>query len=437
MLFDNPTIVAGFSPPRIGAALALCLFVAPFAAAQTRQFSGRHVTIHTDLPASAALDQLPAAFDAAVPQWCEFFGVDPDRLADWHVTAYLMTSRDAFKQRGLLPDHLPDFAHGYQYGNSVWVVDQPSDYYTRHLLLHEGVHALMFQLFGGAGPAWYMEGMAELLATHRWSDGEIALPVIPESREAFPFWGRLKVIQSARDKGQALPIDAVMRYSHKAHRQVEPYAWSWGALTLLNMYPEYRTAAIAATDRAGQPPLQFTRNFYSELKDQWPQLQLRWRMLVDGLDYGFDPLRNRIDLTNFPATAEASTATKQLEIAADRGWQSSGIRVAAGQSIRITAEGRYTLGDDPRPWECEPQGVTIEYHRGHPLGMLLAAVAPTSDADATRMTNPQIVGVGREGTFVAEFDGMLLLRIGDDPAALADNRGSASVTVSVAVAERP
>lgn len=438
MLFDNHIIVAGFSLPRIGAGLAVCLFLTSLAAAQTRQIEGRHVTIHTDLPTTEALEQLPVAFDAAVPQWCHYFGVDVQELASWHVTAYLMTSLDAFQQRGLLPDHLPDFAHGYQYGDSVWVVNQPSDYYTRHLLLHEGVHAMMAKVFGGAGPAWFMEGTAELLATHRWQAGQIQQAIIPESREAFPFWGRLKVIQTARDKGQALPIDAVLRYSQKAHRQVEPYAWSWAALILLDMYPEYRRATIAAAEGGRDSSLQFTRNFHSQLKNDWPQLQLRWRMLIDGLDYGFDPARNRIDLPPVSGASDQSNpaaATPPLEITADRGWQSSGIRVQRGQSIQVSAQGRYTLADQPRPWVCEPQGITIQYHRGHPLGMLLAAVAPSNDVAATRMTNPQIVGVGTKKQFEAEFDGLLLLRIGDDPAALADNRGSASVQVQVMAAK--
>ena len=52
-------------------------------------------------------------------------------------------------------------------GREFWLFDQPTDYYVRHLLLHEGTHVFMVSFLGGCGPGWYMEGTAELLGTHR------------------------------------------------------------------------------------------------------------------------------------------------------------------------------------------------------------------------------------------------------------------------------
>ena len=47
-------------------------------------------------------------------------------------------------------------------GAELWLHDQPTAYYRRHLLLHEGTHVFMASFLGGCGPGWYMEGTAEL-----------------------------------------------------------------------------------------------------------------------------------------------------------------------------------------------------------------------------------------------------------------------------------
>ena len=63
------------------------------------------------------------------------------------------------------------FLHGLSTGSDLWLYDQPSAYYRRHLLLHEGTHAFMGKFLGGCGPGWYMEGTAELFGTHRMGAG--------------------------------------------------------------------------------------------------------------------------------------------------------------------------------------------------------------------------------------------------------------------------
>ena len=55
----------------------------------------------------------------------------------------------------------------FRCGAELWLRDQPTPYYRRHLLLHEGTHVFMASFLGGCGPGWYMEGIAELFGTHR------------------------------------------------------------------------------------------------------------------------------------------------------------------------------------------------------------------------------------------------------------------------------
>ena len=66
-----------------------------------------------------------------------------------------------------------------------WLYDQPTAYYRRHLMLHEGTHVFMVSFLGGCGPGWYMEGTAELFGTHRLDEqsGQLTLRIMPRSRE--------------------------------------------------------------------------------------------------------------------------------------------------------------------------------------------------------------------------------------------------------------
>ena len=101
----------------------------------------------------------------------------------------------------------------------LWLYEQPSDYYRRHLLLHEGTHGFMNTVLGGCGPLWYMEGIAEYLATHRWKDGRLTLGYMPRSRDEVPQWGRIRLIQDAVAEGRAPALKKVIEFvRHDAPR---------------------------------------------------------------------------------------------------------------------------------------------------------------------------------------------------------------------------
>jgi hypothetical protein len=121
-----------------------------------------------------------------------------------------------------------------------------------------------------------------------------------------------------------------------------------------------------------------------------------------------------------------------VAIAADRGWQSSGVQVEASRSYRITAEGRFTVAQEPRPWECEPNGVTLRYHRGLPLGVLLGCVRRDDFAEnhLSAFLKPGVIGTGR--TIRAPATGVLYFRINDSPAELADNQGTLTIRIEPA-----
>ena len=391
-----------------------------------RKLTGKHLTLYTDLPVSPAVDELPRVFDLAVPQWVNYFRIPPGQVAEWHLVGRLMKDKTRFQQAGLLPVSLPAFGHGFNYGQHLWVYDQETDYYRRHLLLHEGTHGFMQEFLGGSGPAWYSEGMAELLATHRWLAGKLELNYLPRDKKDTPGWGRIKIIKDEVAAGRGVMLPEVMRFPPTAHRQVQPYAWCWAACTFFGNHPRYQQQLRELQNHATEVGDQFSNRLYEQLVKEWPAVRDQWQWFVLNMEYGYDVRREAID--PLPARAWQGEAV-EVEIQADRGWQSTGLTLPAGSEVEIVATGRYQLGSDPDPWWCEANGVTIHYYRGYPLGILLAAVNGPNPTELTRLARFQPVGTA--GKVSTAQGGVLMLRINDSGASLGDNRGSCKVSIRI------
>ncbi|MEZ6138222.1 MAG: DUF1570 domain-containing protein, partial [Pirellulaceae bacterium] len=249
---------------------------------------GQYIDVITDMPLNDELRGLPAAFDAAMPQWCAAFGMQLSEVADWHVEAYVMLERGRFQAAGFIPPHLPNFAYGFQAGDHLWVTEQPSEYYRRHLLLHEGTHWFMNRRYGSNGPPWLMEGMAELFATHIWDGSELKLNIVPQSNTQVPYWGRVTIIQKQLADGTAPSLEDILRYDNTAHQQVEAYAWSWAAVLFLRSHPDSRDAFTRMFQQPMRDDPSLTRWLFAELRDQWPRLRGQWPAFAQELEYGYD-----------------------------------------------------------------------------------------------------------------------------------------------------
>lgn len=395
------------------------------ASAGIRKLDGQHITLYTDLPSDDHVDELPQVFDQAVPHWRQYFALDQSKLAEWKIIGYVIQDREKFRAVGLLPDDLPPFLHAYQRGEEIWVYEQPSAYFRRHLLLHEGTHSVMNHLLGGSGPPWYMESIAELLGTHHWENGRLQMGYVPRNKEEVPYWGRVKIVRDHVDAGRAKALSAVMAHRLQDYLQVDPYGWSWAAAAFLDAHPLSQEAFRQLGQRTDS--VDFSARFRQQLDDEWPRLAEQWQLFVMNIDYGYDVAREAV-IYGEGESFVGETAT--AEIVVDRGWQSSGVRLEADRSYRIEATGRYQVASEPRTWWCEPNGVTIRYHGGQPLGILLAAIRDDQPAERlTSLARPVEIGLGR--TITPGRSGTLYLRINDHPAELADNEGTVTVTVRV------
>ncbi|TWU16771.1 hypothetical protein Poly21_39770 [Allorhodopirellula heiligendammensis] len=438
---------------------------------------GVHLRLTSDVNDAALLADLVDSFDAAVPQWLAFWGLPTNAADNWKVDGYLMRDADAFRRSGALPDTLPPFENGFATPTAIWVHYQSTDYYNRHLILHEGVHALSFTLFGGSGPSWYSEGTAELLATHRdrqraerdprqangllaQSAQEFRINELPQSVDDSPMWGRYRVVAERRQAGELPTLASVLKLPTELNGDVETYTWCWAAAMMLTAYDDTREAYLHAARQGRDASPAFTTQFYRDISHQWPALRARWLLWLNDLEFGFDRARYRVGLSTDDPKYDGRNHS--LNIDAARGWQSAGCWFpagtlqlrAGGQCVIVAKENLQPSAEEAiaaRDWLSTPAGITVHHHRGYPIGQLQVCVLPIPSAQDKKMAEldiqapffSRIVSAGDESTgSVADVatiqinsPSWVLFRINDAPGERgryqrADNRGGYQVEIA-------
>ena len=388
---------------------------------------GRYVTIVSDSINEDNRARLIETLDQAVPLWAERLGVATARLADFHFTAYVFSSRERMLESSILPLSLPRFLNGIQVANQAWLIRQKSDYATAHLLLHEGVHTFMFWAFGQVGAGWFSEGFAEYFATHVWQDGSLQVGVIPQSRETSSYWGRIGLLKQARIERRVPSIERIMSYQSSPTAELETYAWCWAFVAMLDMYPEYRQIWQDSLQDVALAEQAFNSNFKQRLQTGWDELNQRWRVWSWELDYGYDVERQQLPPISSVARPRSADS---FMIASNVGWQPMLIGIARNATLQFDSSGQVSLANEPKPWISESDGVTLAYHNGLPLGELQATMLDSPAAQDGWVAPLDVISIGstRELTVTG---GVLLLRVNDFPDQRIDNRGAFKVKISL------
>ena len=310
-----------------------------------------------------------------------------------------------------------------QVGDHIWVHEQPGPYYRRHLLIHEGTHALVNRLFGHVGPVWYREGIAEYLGTHQHAENGLKLGFFPVTREQVEHWGRIKLVREATLAGNARSIPSIVNASVRDFSDVHLYAWSWALATFLQHHFPADFEATHKSMMLGSDDV-VSSTFLSRYRRRKSEFDLAWELFLHHLDYGYQPAA---EVIHFKADRLITpNRAVVVEVDAAKGWQSTGLTVPSGVELQVNAMGRYAVGLEPKVWWCEPQGVTIEYYQQRPLGMLLAAVVDLKN-DGLGLARP--VPVGRTAKWHTDNGGVLFFRVNERADRLSDNRGTLTVTV--------
>ncbi|MEM7453310.1 MAG: hypothetical protein AAF456_03035 [Planctomycetota bacterium] len=400
-------------------------------AAGIRRIDGRHCAFYTDIRDDPLVDELPGVFDAAVSQWCDYFDIPLASTDGWKVSGFIMQDNERFRQAGLFPADLPQFPTGYNRGHEFWVYKQQGDYYTRHLVIHEGTHAFMQWFLGGSGSPFFSEGMAELLALHSWDGTNLVLESRPRGPEDAAYWGRPKVFRKYRETGEFPGLVEVFATPPISFQDVENYAWSWAACRFLSRHPLSVAEFEVAKTRCGIDPTEFNVRLELGLSENLPVLERDWMLYLYEQDYGYEISRGVPVPAAELTPAEVENASDEVDLAcrikSDTGWQVTTLELAEGQTIQIEASGRFVVGNsEDGPWISEANGITIDYYRGHPLGILLAGTL-SNDGSIAGLIDGEAIGIG--GSYTATSAGRLCLRINDSPARMDDNEGELVVLV--------
>ncbi len=392
-----------------------------------RKIEGKYLDLYTDLPSSPEIKELVEVFDLAVPQWCNYFDVDIAKLEGWHLNGFFMKDAKKFINGGLIPKNLPRFLHGYQLGFQFWVFHKESDYFNRHEVLHEGTHAFMKLIMGGSGPAWYTEGMAELLACHQWKDKNLKMVYRIKNNVEAKLWGRVRVIKEGAKEEMTYSLKEVFNLETSAFLRTDPYAWSWAATAFFDGHPKYKSSFDTLQKNVNNELFTFNNTLLKKYSSEWGQIQEQWKLIVNEMEYGYDVEKCAIE---YLETKELETS-HSVDVRADKGWQSTAIRVTKGTNYLISSTGKFQIAKHNKVWNSEGNGITIEYFRGRPLGQLMGAIRdetkPFEFGETTPLLRPFTVGSQLE--LKAKSTGTLFLRINESPSKMDDNGGSLSVTI--------
>ncbi|MBL8812094.1 MAG: hypothetical protein JNM43_18155 [Planctomycetaceae bacterium] len=385
-----------------------------------------HLRLVTDLPVETVKDLPPLADKLYAALSKELGPLKPaaDR-ADFQATGYLMEARERFESNGLLPDGDFVIRHGRHLGYQFWLNNQTSSYYRRHLLLHEYIHCYLMCEYGmqNIPPLWYTEGIAEYFATHDAASGTFG--ILPSKAEGFEGWGRISELQLRRKDPETQSestLPSILQPTDTSFTSELKYAQGWAMVWMIRNHPELKShfesfAAIRTRD-------DYKTAKQSIDKKVWDRLPIVWLLTLDSLTEGFQTEHSFAEVQPTFKVRRSKDAPLTIDIKADRDWQSSGLSFDEPTKIAITAEGRYAVNDQPKPWISEPQGVTIRYWQGRPLGEV-TAIFVSRDGSSVPVRLP----IGRGATLDAPADSELWLQINDSAASRADNSGTVKVTI--------
>ncbi len=168
--------------------------------------------------------------------------------------------------------------------------NQASNYYRRHLMLHEFVHCFMTADFGmfDIPPLWYTEGIAEYFATHRLNPGAAAdFGVMPESADGFEGWGRITTIKEAiakvvsGDSFDSISLEAVRHPPDNEFVSDLKYAQAWALVWLIRNHPDLK-APFSGFSRVRNRD-QFLAAEQGVSGDLWDQLAIHWPLYLFSL----------------------------------------------------------------------------------------------------------------------------------------------------------
>ncbi len=262
---------------------------------------------------------------------------------------------------------------------------------------HEAVHAYCSHAFGGTGPTWYSEGMAEI--GQYWKD--IDDKSVQCSAEV------LRYLKTSEPK----PLKEVVDLAQFTGDSWQNYAWRWSICHLLgfndNYSQRFKPLGLALMTQQRQV------SFWTVYGTMSQEIEFEYLLFLKNMAIGY-----RVDLcswdwkTKFKRISGRRTAISKIK--ANRGWQATRLIVKSGEKYLFETTGK---------WKIEAEGEELtaqgnEQSKGNLVGVLF---------DNYQLSEP--FDLGASSTYTASGDGKLYVRCNDDWASLADNEGTLSLKI--------
>ena len=404
------------------------------------RIESRRLRLLTDLP-KQKVAHLPALADRLFDHLSTYFGELPPAVdgSEFQVTGHIISDESKFTAAGLLPETRMGFTHGRHCNYECWMYSQKTDYFQQHLMLHEFTHCFMTCESGmrDIPPLWYIEGMAEYFATHSVQGGQAEFGVLPDTIDGFGGWGRIAELKRSFWKQQRQPLaeeagpittlltisplDEVIPTRVLEFESNYQYASAWAVCWLMGQNSEYRQLSEQLRSVRRREP--FLRIQHAIDSDLMIRFRTDWLLVVESLIEGFDTERSFPVHHSEPWTLSAESVS--FKLSADRGWTDSGLRLKANESVMVTCQGSVRLNTLAKPWQSEPQGVSIEYHEQLPLGRVVGIL---TGKDGTTISGR--ISIGRSRTIEVSQDCSLWLQVNESESERGDNSGSFQVTLT-------
>ena len=116
------------------------------------------------------------------------------------------------------------------------------------------------------------------------------------------------------------------------------------AAAFLDGHPEFSARFHQLIGNVQENQSAFSADFWNLFATDRRRLIEQWQLFVQQIDYGYDLQREAVV---YDPPGQDLVGTQEVRIRADRGWQSSGVRVATGTVYVIEASGRYQVAREP------------------------------------------------------------------------------------------
>ena len=249
------------SPARLLPYLFPLLIGLAFATAQGAVRGHEHATEHYDLYVEGTLDpaETGAMLEALHAKLERFFG----RAPEGRLRVEIYGDQDRFLS-ALLRDRQPYESGSGLYGPSfrkVWLAVQPTEAYTRQLILHEATHQFHFLVATGnefPSALWYTEGLAEYMAMANWDGQALEVGVVPAiTLEDYPERARARFDEIGWDLEAAVDGTAAVGQ-----------AGSWALVHFLAHESPRRFRALGRRLEKREPPGRAFRAVYGPVTER-------------------------------------------------------------------------------------------------------------------------------------------------------------------------